>query len=280
MSTPTNGSPQDSGSSDSSSGSQHSAPNFGGGWQQNQGAPQSQPSQGDSGSSQQVPSYGAPSSSQQGQSSGAPQYRPAGGGSGSGSSPQFTPSGGYQGGSYGSSQGSRPTGKGKPPLWMGLVSLGLGVLLGIIAIIVFFTSIVGGANDIADTPSGTTRTLEADTEYYVFATTTDSVDECSIYTPEFDTLELETSGADQTATTDGEEFSLLGTFETKEAGEYRLSCSPYVSNDSVYITDVGVGGMVGGAFAGIGLGLLGGLLFIVGIILIIVNRVSASKNGR
>ena len=38
--------------------------------------------------------------------------------------------------------------------------------------------------------------------------------------------------------------------------------------------------MVGGAFAGIGLGLLGGLLFIVGIILIIVNRVSASKNGR
>lgn len=73
---------------------------------------------------------------------------------------------------------------------------------------------------------------------------------------------------------------LLGTFETKEAGEYRLSCSPYVSNDSVYITDVGVGGMVGGAFAGIGLGLLGGLLFIVGIILIIVNRVSASKNRR
>lgn len=259
MSTPTNGSPQDSGSNGSSSGSQRSAPNFGGGWQQNQGAPQSQPSQGDSGSSQRVPSYGAPSSSQQGQSSGAPQYRPAGGGS---------------------SQGSRTEGKGKPPLWMGLVSLGLGVLLGIIAIIVFFTSIVGGAHDIADTPSGTTRTLEADTEYYVFATTTDSVDECSIYTPEFDTLELETSGADQTATTDGEEFSLLGTFETKEAGEYRLSCSPYVSNDSVYITDVGVGGMVGGAFAGIGLGLLGGLLFIVGIILIIVNRVSASKNRR
>lgn len=277
MSTPTNGSPQDSGSSDSSSGSQHSAPNFGGGWQQNQGAPQSQPSQGGSGSSQQVPSYGAPSSSsQQSQSSGAPQYRPTGGGSGS--SPQFTPSGGYQGGSYGSSQGNRPKGKGKPPLWMGLVSLGLGLLLGVIAIIVFFVTIFGAVNSIADTPSGANRTLEADTEYYVFSDDATSVDSCDIFSPEFNTLELETEGTNQTAESGDETFTLLGTFETEEAGEYRISCSPYVSGDSIYVSDAGIGGAVGGSLAAVGLGLLGGLLFIVGIVLIIVNRVSASKN--
>ena len=282
MSTPPNGSPDSEGTS-SSSGSQHSAPDFGGGWQQNQGAPQSQPPQTGSGSSQQVPSYGAPGAAQQGpsqtgssqpsQSSGAPQYRPAGGGT-----PQFTPAGGHQGGYQASPQGGGRKGKGKPPLWVGLVSLGLGVLLGIVGIVVFFATVVGGASSIAETPSGTTRTLEADTDYFVFSTSTSSVDECTIYTPEFDSMSLEISGTDQTATSDGETFSMLGSFETSEAGEYRLSCSPYVASSDVYITDVGVGGMLGGAFAGIGIGLLGGLLFIVGIVLIIVNRVTASKN--
>ena len=274
MSTPTSGSPQDSGSSGSSSGSQHSAPNFGGGWQQNQGAPQSQPSQGGSGSSQQIPSYGAPSSlqhgsSQQGQGSGAPQYRPAGGGS-----PQFTPAGGYQGGS----QGSRPKGKGKPPLWVGIVSLVLGIVLGGIAIIVFFVTIFGAVSSIADTPSGSTRTLEAETEYYVFSDDVTSVDSCSIYSPEFNTLELDTEGVNQTAESGDETFTLLGTFTTEEAGEYRVSCSPFVSEDSMYISDAGIGGAVGGSLAAVGLGLLGGLLFVVGIVLIIVNRVTASKN--
>lgn len=288
MSTPTNGSPHDPRSGDSAaSGSQHSAPDFGGG-QANQQGGQAPLGGSGSGSSHEVPSFGAPSasSSQQGQGGGAPQYRPANGGGGM---PQYSPGGGQGGSSqhgngqygstqYGGAQQGGRKGKGKPPLWVGLASLGLGLLLGIIAIIVFLTSVVGGANSIAETPSGTTRTLEADTTYYVFSTEATSVDECTIYTPDFDSKDLETSGTDQTATSEGETFSMLGTFETEEAGEHRLSCSPYVSSDSVYITDVGVGGMLGGAFAGLGLGLLGGLLFVLGIILIIVNRVTASKN--
>lgn len=266
MSTPTNGSPHDPHhGGDSASGSQHSAPSFGGGWQQNQHGDQS--ANGGSGStpapSYGAPSYGSPSPPGQPDQNGTPQYRPAGGQYG----------GGHQQG------GTGRKGKGRPPLWVGLVSLGLGLLLGVIAIIVFITSIVGAVGDVADTPSGAEQALEEDTEYFVFSTGTDSVDECTVYTPQYDSIDLEMSGnMDQTVTDNDQTFRLVGTFTTQEEGDYSVSCSPYVADDEMHISDAGIGGAVGGTLASVGLGLLGGLLFILGIILIIVNRVSASKN--
>ena len=279
MSTPINGSPHDphdgrAAGSGSGAGSQHSAPDFGG-WQQDQN--------GGTGSSA-APSYGAPSfggspsgaSGQQAQSSGAPQYRPAGGGT-----PQYTPAGGQYGTQYGGHQqgGTGRKGRGRPPLWVGLTSLLLGLTLGLIAIIVFFASVVGSVGSIANAPSGTQQVLDDGTRYYVYSTGTDPVDRCTVYTPGYDSMELELSDdSGQTMTDDDQTFRMLGSFTTEEEGQYRVSCMPYVADDEMRISDAGVGGMVGGTLASIGLGTLGGLLFLLGLILIIVNRVTASKS--
>lgn len=246
VSHPSSGSPFDPPSDGGTSpGSQHSAPNFGGG--------------------------------QTGQQHGAPQYTPAGGGM-----PQYTPAGGgagYGGSPYSSPQQGGRRGKGRPPLWIGLVTLGLSLLVGLAAIIVFVMSL-GSLGAITDSPSGDEQTLQADTEYHVYSSSASSVEDCTVYSPGFDSIDFTPTspGTSQTATVDGEELSQLGTFTTAEEGAYRLSCTPYVDAQDVYVSDVGVGGALGGAAASIGLALLGGLLFVVGLILIIVNRVSASKN--
>lgn len=298
MSTPTNGTPtpndpQDNGDlgkdatsgdhSPSTSDGNYSAPQFGGAASTNAPGPQGR--------------QGSDAPRDQSGSS-APQFRPAGGqdwqqqpaqGGGYGGPGGMQNQNPYQSGgqnAYGSGKGFQPQGdrksiKGTPPLWLGITLAVLGPVLGLIMIIVSFVTLGGTVTDFANAPSGSTQSLEADTDYWIMSGDgTTFVSSCSVYDPESNSIDVDVTPSSSASTeTQDSSMNLVGTFTSQDAGDYSVYCSDLAGSDT-YVVEGNIGGILGGAAGIIGGILLGLLLLVIGIVLIIINRVTASRRRR
>ncbi|NKE08456.1 MULTISPECIES: hypothetical protein [Kocuria] len=181
-------------------------------------------------------------------------------------------------------QGSGQKIKGTPPLWLGITLAVAGPLLGILLLVISVVSMAGTAQDMANAESGSTHTLEAEQSYWVMSAdptvSSGSAGSCSIYDPQTNSIEFEATETSTSASSDdGQSVTVLGTFTSADAGEYDIYCSGLASSD-LYVAKANISGLVGGAVGILGGILLGGLLFLVGIVLIIVNRVTASRRRR
>lgn len=186
----------------------------------------------------------------------------------------------YPGSQYQQSSGQKI--KGTPPLWLGITLAVAGPLLGILMLVISVVAVSGTVQEMADAQSGTTQTLEAEQSYWVLSgdpAVSDAT--CSVYDAQANSIPFEanTSTATTTSTDSGQSATVLGTFTSTDAGEYDIYCSGVASSD-LYVAQADVGGLVGGAVGILGGILLGGLLFLVGIVLIIINRVTASRRRR
>lgn len=166
--------------------------------------------------------------------------------------------------------------RGRPPLWVGLGLLGLGAVAFVIGLIVMLSSIVGGVAQVAEARPAAEQRLEAGTEYSIFTDSMQDAGPCTVFDPDFDIIDVESPAGRRTVTSEDRTFLQLGSFTATDAGSYQVSCDG-VHGGELYVTDVHVGGILRDALGGVIALLLGGLLVVVGIILVIVNRVTARR---
>lgn len=236
-----------------------SAPQFGGaaaGSQYGQSNQNVQGHQPDSDPTRNQASYGG----------GAPQYQPA------------TNQGSYQ------PQGGPGTGqkiKGKPPLWLGIALAIAGPVIGILALIVSLVAVGSAVSDFTNAEAGSSHTLEADQTYWIASGDgSTSVSNCSVFGPGSSSIDVNTNPSTNTsAEANGESWNIVGEFTSDEAGDYSVYCSGLLPTDT-YVVEANAAGIVGGVLGLIGGILVGGLIFLVGIVLIIINRVTASRRRR
>ncbi|MDO5619768.1 hypothetical protein [Kocuria sp.] len=168
--------------------------------------------------------------------------------------------------------------KGKPPLWVGIVITCLAPLVAVVGIILAF--VIGQSQltqEIADAQPGISHELTGGTVHTLMAPQSDAVlaSDCSIYNPDYDSVPITTGYGTTETRPDGEVYAEVGEFTTDQDGTYRILCS--TSMDTVALE--------GNGYLSIGLGslaavLIAGLIGVVGIALIIVNRVTASRARR
>lgn len=182
--------------------------------------------------------------------------------------------------------GQQPNGsgqkiKGTPPLWLGITLAVAGPLLGIIILIISVLGLGSTVNNIAESTPGSSQTLEADQDYWIMSDAgTSQVDSCSVYDPSSNSIAVNSDPSTSASTeSNGQSWELVGTFTSTDAGDYSVYCSG-LQTSNTYVVPAAMGGILGGVFGIIGGILLGGLLFLVGIVLIIINRVTASRRRR
>lgn len=164
--------------------------------------------------------------------------------------------------------------RGRPPLWVGLGLLGLGAVALVIGVVVVFTSIAGGITQVAGARPDAQQRLEAGTEYTIYTDSTRDAGPCTVFDPDFDIIDVRTADGRRTVTYEDRTYRQLGSFTTTDAGSYQISCEG-VPGGELRVSEVNVGEILRGALGGAIALLLGGLLVVVGIILVIVHRVTA-----
>lgn len=220
---------------------------------------------------------------------GAPQYqrpvyqRPQSGQGSYGGQPGYSAPNAYNQGQYNGAGRNHfnpynappPRVKGRPPLWLGIVTACLAPVIGVICLIAAF--VVGYQQldrEMSDAVPGVTQELEAGTLHglYVPSDTGVQASDCQIYSPSLGTPALSPSTSGTTLSRHGVEYTEIAEFTTSESGTYRTVCVG--SSDTIAIR--------GDGFIVIGLGLfgsflIGGFVLVIGIVLIVINRVSASR---
>lgn len=165
--------------------------------------------------------------------------------------------------------------KGSPPLWVGILALALSPVLAVGGIIL---SLVFGSQELdrelAAAQPGVTEELDASTMHTLYAPAGESVvaSDCQVYGPEYDPIYVSDSYSTSTEERAGESYQEIGEFTTTDAGRYRVSCEG--SSDLLAIEGNGyvwIG--LGSLFSVLGAGVLG----VLGVVLIVVNRISASR---
>lgn len=229
-----------------------------------------------------APQFGGAASDapQYGQQPAAGQYPPAGQQSYS-STPQYQPAAGQGGYPQQNPGQSGQKVKGTPPLWLGIVVTIAGPVIGILALIISLVSLGSTVSEYAEAQPGSTHTLEADQDYWIVSGDgSTTVSSCTVSGPDAGTVDVNvnpsTSASAQTGDTD---MNLVATFTSGEAGDYNVYCSGLMSTDT-YVIEANLGGIMAGAMGIVGGLLVGGLIFVVGIVLIIINRVTASRRRR
>lgn len=183
--------------------------------------------------------------------------------------------GGYQ------PQGGPKKIKGTPPLWLGITLTIAGPVIGILALIISLVALAGTVSEMTDAQSGSSQTLEANTDYWILAGDgSTSVSSCSVYGPDSSAIDVNVSpNSEASAQSGSTEVTMVATFTSEEAGDYSVYCDGILSSD-IYVAEANLGGILGGTFGLIGGILIGGLIFLIGITLIIINRVTASRRRR
>lgn len=182
--------------------------------------------------------------------------------------------GSSQGHPRGSPQGGSRTGR--PPLWVGLGLLGLGVVACVIGLILMVTTIAGGVSQVAEARPSAQQQLEAGTEYTIFTDSARDAGPCTVFDPDFDIIDVRAADGRRTVTSEDRMFLQLGSFTTTDAGSYQVSCEG-VPGSALRVAEVKVGEILLGALGGVIVLLLGGLLAVVGIVLAVVHRVTARR---
>lgn len=168
--------------------------------------------------------------------------------------------------------------KGKPPLWLGIVVLCLAPVLAVLGLVV---AIVIGQQqmdqEISESIPGTAHQLEANTIYTLYAPEDDGVQAsgCTVLNPERDQITLSPNATTTQTDPDGVTYQEIGEFTTDQAGSYLTLCAG--SFDTVVLAGTG--------FVTMGLGLILAILVglglgAVGIVLIVINRVTAARARR
>ncbi|KAA9394341.1 hypothetical protein FCK90_07670 [Kocuria coralli] len=165
--------------------------------------------------------------------------------------------------------------KGSPPLWVGILVTCLGPVLGVIGIVLSFVFGVQQLDrEMREAQPGSVHELSADVTHTLYAPSGDAISAagCSIYGPDFEAITLTGTSSPTELSRDGESYVEVGEFTTTSSGTYRTTCPG--SSDLVAIE--------GNGYLTLGLGVIGSLLIggitcVIGIVLIIVNRVTASR---
>lgn len=168
--------------------------------------------------------------------------------------------------------------KGKPPLWLGIVVTCLAPVLAVAGLILAF--VIGQQQldrEMAEADPGIAQELRAGTLYTLYTPEEDAVaaSGCSVVNPNFEPVTLIPSSTTTQADPDGVVYQETGEFTTDQAGTYRILCDG--SFDTVALAGDGfvtVGlGALASILAGLGLGA-------VGIVLIVINRITAARARR
>lgn len=150
-----------------------------------------------------------------------------------------------------------------------------------IILVIAVATMSGTVREMADAEPGRTHTLAADQDYWIMSGDgSTSQGSCSVYDPNINSVPVNVNPNTSASTTlEDQTWNMVGTFTSTDAGEYSVYCSD-LSSSSTYVVEANMGGIVGGVLGILGAILLGGLLFLVGVVLIIVNRVTASRRRR
>lgn len=197
---------------------------------------------------------------------------------------------------------STPAAPGKPKgaigIWIGVLLIIGGIVLGIVLVVAGARSLFSGFGDLQRVPisgGGVVRIEEAGTQT-VFAERPYSGSGSSFNTSSFSTgrpnvavriigpgqsdIPLNTSSTSETYTYNGREGVSLGTFYASAPGTYRIVTQPQDGGGSWNMIAVGelfelsgVGAIVGGIFGG-------GLVVLIGIVVVIIFAVRRSRSKK
>lgn len=217
----------------------------------------------------QGPTYQQPSYEQPHHQSNGPGYQ----------QPAYPPPNGHGGFGLNRPSGMPPAPvRGKPPLWSGIVVLCLAPLVFAVGLIIAF--VVGAQQlnqEFADSATGLSHELDGGTMHTLYAPEDDATlaSDCTIFAPDFSSVSVSPAYNPDQRDKDGVTYSEVGEFTTTDDGTYRITCR---GTSSVAVIE-------GNGYVTIGLGLIASILIsivigIVGIAMIVINRVTASRARR
>lgn len=175
--------------------------------------------------------------------------------------------------------------QGKPPkkrrrgtglLTAGLIALGVSIIGGIIALIVFGGSMVNSFDDFAESAYDVTEPVVVDglgdNQWYLYQDP-NAMSQASCEVTDEQGNDVTNSSAQMNMTNSEYDLSSVQSFESTAGGVYEIQCSSY---------PVVLGGAVplGGIFGIVGTMLAAGLIFVVGVVLTIIGIVMRSRSKK
>jgi hypothetical protein len=179
-----------------------------------------------------------------------------------------------------------PASPGRGLIISGIVSLAVGVVLGVVSLVLLLTGVVGAVSDWVNAPlypfpGSATVTLDAG-RYVIFESTTGfnglSTNDFQVAGPDGQPLQLGVPTVNQDFSRPEGNFEAVVTFEAPQSGAYEVTGSPTDQGNTGYFLVARDLGAAVTSRAGWGVGIIGGgLLVVLGIVMLAVGLTQRSR---